>query len=235
MTPTPDRFAVVERVTHYGSTVWAVQRLDGRHQYIMPTYVNREHADFHAYIANRVDDRVWIAREYYRRSSRRPGCAYWKISCNIPGDPRTLRHTWDEDGDTSKIYQNDPRAMLIRIAQNFIADSPERIAKATAEKEEAERRAIEHATRLEETKARGPLATDRQVVYALDLGATTEQTAYLTRDEASALITRLKANRAAGRTRLYAAPGVCMGCGCPSTMIASLGSTCDECYDDFAG
>lgn len=179
ITPT---YQVIEGSNKYGNPTYTVARTDGAKndfRLFDATYQKREHAEFHAEFLNRTPDEYRIKRDHHRARSIRQGF-FWKISGGRNGDPSTVNSTWD---DGQEVHGDRPEGttpvdVLVGIVLLHDAGAADRIAKkADADAIAAAEAAVREArqAQLDEiARRKGPLATERQVDYILQLLAARE-------------------------------------------------------------
>lgn len=176
------KYQVTEGTNRYGTTTYTVTRTDGTPangvgadwRISNATYIKRIDAETHADFLNGVPSEYRIRKDNYPARSIQNG-SYWTISGSRQEDPRDLRRDLDCD---HKISGNWPEGttlagMLIHFALDHAKGADERIAKkaaadaiAAAEAAVQEARAAQLA---EAARTKGPLATERQVDYIMQL------------------------------------------------------------------
>lgn len=168
---------------------WTIVRTDGTppghgegkdNRISDPVFFARESAEFYAEFYERTPVGYRISRETRRGRSWGGGTTYWLLAGCTSGDPQSLRTTLETDWAPKGNWPEDTRHVdvLIKWANEHAAGAAGRIAKkAEADAIEAAEAAVREARQAQLAQARakkGPLATERQVDFILQLLAERE-------------------------------------------------------------
>ena len=179
-------------ITHYGkeTTAYTIVRTDGTPGGYGPgkdrriadaTFFTQDRAELYCEFYERTPAGCHLRSEAHRANSMNRG-RYWLVTTTIEGDPRDLRHPYNEDTPVGPGHPEGTRVIdiLVAIACRHAEGAPERIAKAAEKKAVAEAEAaVRQARESQLTQLRsekGELATPRQVDYILQLLAARKRT-----------------------------------------------------------